>query len=332
MLTKGCGKVRFFKGRTAVLAALAILSGCGYSVPAYHARIKSQTSYANSRRTVTATTAKTVKNDDAGVVVKRGDTVYSLSRRYGVPIRAMIEINGLSAPYTLSLGQRLRLPPVATHTVVKGDTVYSISRRYGVDMSTLARQNNIHFPYAIIEGQILTLPGAVVRASYKVAAAPSPKKTSGAQKTAYKQPRKTAKSKSAIKLPTPPSRSAGRFAWPVKGRVTAEFGTAGGGRHNDGMNIKVAAGTPVKAAENGIVAYAGNELKGFGNLLLIKHADGWVTAYAHNRDLLVKRGQTVKRGEVIAKAGKTGSATEPQLHFEIRKGTKAVNPRDYLTL
>ena len=109
-----------------------------------------------------------------------------------------------------------------------------------------------------------------------------------------------------------------------------KFGSAGGGRHNDGINIKVAEGTFVRAAENGVVAYAGNELKGFGKLLLVKHADGWITAYAHNKEFLVKRGDTVKRGQPMAKAGKTGNAKEPQLHFEIRRGTKAVDPMTYL--
>ena len=109
-----------------------------------------------------------------------------------------------------------------------------------------------------------------------------------------------------------------------------KFGSAGAGRHNDGINIKVNEGVSVRAAENGVVAYAGNELKGFGNLLLIKHADGWITAYAHNSKILAKRGETVVRGQPIAKAGKTGNAKEAQLHFEIRKGTKAVDPLAYM--
>ena len=131
-------------------------------------------------------------------------------------------------------------------------------------------------------------------------------------------------------IPAPPPKSGRGFIWPVKGEVIAEFGTTGKGQHNDGINIKVPPGTPVVAADDGVVAYSGNELRGFGNLLLIKHSDGWMTAYAHNQALLVKRGETVKRGQKIAKSGDSGGVSEPQLHFEIRQGTRAVDPQGIL--
>ena len=131
-------------------------------------------------------------------------------------------------------------------------------------------------------------------------------------------------------MPQPEPRSSGRFAWPLKGRVISRFGAKKGGLHNDGVNIAVKRGTKVRAAENGVIAYSGNELRGFGNLLLIRHADGYTSAYAHVGDLLVKRGQMVKRGQVIARAGSTGNVSIPQLHFEIRKGVKAVDPLKYL--
>ena len=121
-----------------------------------------------------------------------------------------------------------------------------------------------------------------------------------------------------------------KFIWPVKGTVVSNFGVVGKGRRNDGINIKAATGTNVKAADKGVVAYAGNELKGFGNLVLIKHSDGYITAYAHNQRLYVKKGQKVLRGEKIATVGSTGSVNSPQLHFEVRAGKKAVNPRTYL--
>jgi murein DD-endopeptidase MepM/ murein hydrolase activator NlpD len=124
--------------------------------------------------------------------------------------------------------------------------------------------------------------------------------------------------------PTP--RSAGKFFWPVNGKVISPFGPKDGGQHNDGINIAAPLGTPVRAAENGVVVYAGNELRGFGNLLLIRHADGWVSAYAHCDTLLVKRGAQVKRGQVIARVGQTGNVDSPQLHFELRKGAQAVDP------
>ncbi|MBX7200626.1 MAG: M23 family metallopeptidase, partial [Rhodospirillaceae bacterium] len=128
----------------------------------------------------------------------------------------------------------------------------------------------------------------------------------------------------------PASTSGAQFTWPVNGAILARFGAAGKGLHNDGINIAAPAGTQVRAAGNGVVAYAGNELKGFGNLLLIKHADGWTTAYAHNDKLLVAKGDTVVQGQVIAVVGRTGNVDRPQLHFEVRKGTQAMDPMAYL--
>ncbi len=128
----------------------------------------------------------------------------------------------------------------------------------------------------------------------------------------------------------PASTSGAQFTWPVSGAILARFGAAGKGLHNDGINIAAPAGTQVRAAGNGVVAYAGNELKGFGNLLLIKHADGWTTAYAHNDKLLVAKGDTVAQGQVIAVVGRTGNVDRPQLHFEVRKGTQALDPMAYL--
>ena len=330
--------------------ALLSASGCGYSVPLY-ARSRVPASYPAEVRAANVPQEAPVREEDdpappkigrssaSSVTVAKGDTVYALSRRYNVPIRAMIEINGLRPPFLLTPGQRLRLPRTAEHVVAKGDTIYSISRRYSVDMSSLARHNKISWPYSIFPGQVLSLPGTIVTAKRKtvtswkkVPSKAAPKKSVSKGKKARKSPPKRTKAlrKSNVRLPAPPSRSKGKFAWPLKGKVITRFGSAGAGRHNDGINIKVAEGTYVRAAENGVVAYAGNELKGFGNLLLVKHADGWMTAYAHNKEFLVKRGQTVKRGQVMAKAGKTGNVREAQLHFEVRRGTKAVDPIAYL--
>ena len=118
--------------------------------------------------------------------------------------------------------------------------------------------------------------------------------------------------------------------WPVKGKVLSSYGGKSRGLQNDGINIAAPRGAPVKAAENGIVAYSGNELRGFGNLLLLKHAGGWITAYAHNDKLLVKRGDKIKKGQTIARVGSSGSVQNPQLHFELRKGKKAIDPIKYL--
>jgi murein DD-endopeptidase MepM/ murein hydrolase activator NlpD len=122
----------------------------------------------------------------------------------------------------------------------------------------------------------------------------------------------------------------GKFRWPAKGRVIASFGPRGDNTHNDGINILVPQGTDVHAAEAGVVAYAGSELKGYGNLVLIRHNGNWVSAYAHNEQLLVKRGDKVTRGQAIAKAGKTGAVDQPQVHFELRQGSKPVDPMPHL--
>ena len=121
------------------------------------------------------------------------------------------------------------------------------------------------------------------------------------------------------------------FRWPVRGRVIQGFGPKTSGGQNDGINVAVPEGTPIKAAEDGVVAYAGSELKGYGNLVLVRHANGFVTAYAHASELNVKKGETVKRGQVIGKAGATGNVTSPQLHFEVRKGATPVDPTTYLS-
>jgi murein DD-endopeptidase MepM/ murein hydrolase activator NlpD len=124
--------------------------------------------------------------------------------------------------------------------------------------------------------------------------------------------------------------SGNSFRWPVQGRIISEFGSKADGGHNDGIDLAVPQGTSVKAAENGVVAYAGDELKPYGNLILIRHSNNWVSAYAHNEELLVKRGDKVRRGQVIAKAGKTGAVSQPLVHFELRKGSRPIDPTKYM--
>jgi len=249
------------------------------------------------------------------VTVQRGDTVYAISRRYDLPVREVIAANRLRPPFIIKVGDVLKLPVARRHMVGRGDTVYNISRRYGVQQSELVRLNQIAPPYTIKLGQVLTVPP------------PAPPPTPA---PAQSQPQARPSSK-GLALAEPPPRAGRGFLWPVKGRVVSRFGAKQGGLHNDGINIAASRGTEIRAAENGVVAYAGNELRGFGNLLLIKHAGGWMTAYAHNDRLLVGRGERVRRGQVVARLGSSGSVATPQLHFEIRRGTKAVNPSPLLT-
>jgi murein DD-endopeptidase MepM/ murein hydrolase activator NlpD len=134
----------------------------------------------------------------------------------------------------------------------------------------------------------------------------------------------------SVPLPAPPPRAGSRFVWPAEGEIIADFGPKDDGLYNDGINIAVPEGTAVRAADNGVVVYAGNEIQGFGTLVLIRHAENWTTAYAHLSRLEVRRGQIVERGQVMARSGRTGSAVGPMLHFEIRRGTTPVDPRDHL--
>ena len=132
------------------------------------------------------------------------------------------------------------------------------------------------------------------------------------------------------KLPTIAARSSSKFSWPVRGKILSHYGAKSGGLFNDGINIGASRGTAVKAAENGVVAYAGNEVKGMGNLVIIQHSGGWMTVYAHMDSMSVRRGARVSVGQKIGTVGATGKVDRPQLHFEIRKGTKAYNPASYL--
>ncbi|MCQ2741392.1 MAG: M23 family metallopeptidase [Alphaproteobacteria bacterium] len=265
-------------------------------------------------------------NRPSSVRIQKGETLYSIARRHDVPIREIIELNNLRPPYTLKIGQIVRLPQARYHIVGKGDTLYNISKRYNVDMPTLSKTNNLQAPFTLKIGQKLLLPGSLVThttsqpvtyaaENTKIVTSTTPAKTNYSASSYYKEPSTKRKNK---------------FAWPVKGQVISKYGPIAKGRNNDGINIKAAKGTPVKAADDGVVAYAGNELKGFGNLILIKHADGWVTAYAHNDAFKVRKGQTVKKGDTIATVGTSGGVDIPQLHFETRAGKKALNPQAYL--
>lgn len=262
------------------------------------------------------------------VIVRKGDTLYSLSQKYGVPMRDVIEANNLRAPYTLKAGQRLILPYAKTHTVRASETLYSISRKYGMSVQALARQNNLRAPYTLRVGQKLRV-SSVITSNTAESGVQTPSKNTKNTRSAKKHGR-TQSAGFNKNIAVPKNQRGKTFAYPAKGKIVSGFGSKGHGQHNDGINIAGRRGDPVYAAESGTIAYAGNELKGYGNLILIKHKDGWITAYAHNDKLSVKKGQTVKKGQKIAAMGSTGNAKTPQLHFEIRYKTKVVNPQDYL--
>ena len=241
----------------------------------------------------------------------------------------------------------------ATHVVKNGDTVYSIARRYKVDMAVLVSLNAISASYRISPGQRLLLPGQAGAAAATTALAGLPAantmKLSSAAATATPTQQPVAQaslaawtqsSQSSVAMVPPPEvtgpipkappRAGDKFIWPVEGKLLLKYGPKQGGLHNDGINIAAPRGSPVRAADNGVVAYVGNELRGFGNLLLIKHDGGWMTAYAHNESILVGRGAKVKQGQTVARVGDSGSVITPQLHFEIRRGIRAVDPAKQL--
>ena len=275
------------------------------------------------------------------VVVQPGDTLYRIARTHNSSVADLAELNRLNSSYTLKVGQKIQVPQSSTYVVASGDTVYSISKRYGVSVQDLASVNRINKPYRIKTGQQIEVPTRTATASIKRVHVVSPAATSLAQPSSWRdRVSETATPKSKPANPgqnaawspsTTKSKSDSGFLWPVNGRVISAFGTKQNGLHNDGINIAVKSGAKVHAARGGVVTYAGNELKGYGNLLLIKHADGFVTAYAHNKRFLVHRGDQVTQGQTIAEAGDTGAVTTPQVHFEIRKGLNSVNPSKYLT-
>lgn len=308
--------------------------------------------------------------------VLNGDTVYTVSQRYNLPLREIISLNSLEAPYHLRSGFRLKLPPPNDYKVRPGDTLNGISRVFGVSVSETAKLNDLPPPYVIETGRVLRLPTpqpAVVEQGF-ASAAPTPTfetaalsvpsvesealaPPSGRIETASVAPAVLQSPPPAGTSPAPgfppqpmarpatvqpasaalpsniapkvPART-GRFMRPVDGKVISGYGPKDGGLHNDGINIKAARGTAVRAAENGVVAYTGSEMAGYGNLVLIRHQDRWITAYAHMDKILVKKGDVVKAGQSIGTVGATGSVDSPQLHFEVRKGTRAENPAKYI--
>lgn len=238
-----------------------------------------------------------------------------------------------------------------THEVAAGETLSEIAVRYRVPLRSVADLNGIRSPYRVVAGQTVALPAGAIKPKppTMVAAAPAipkvrelpppvvPARASEvklASLDAAQVPAAAVRPVSLEQMPGEPKTqhrgapllSGNGFLWPVRGRIVSAFGSKPNGTRNDGINILVREGTPVVAAENGVVVYAGTELPGYGRMLLLSHADGFVTAYAHNSELYVGVGDLVERGQRIAAAGKTGNVTSPQLHFEIRDGKKALDP------
>jgi murein DD-endopeptidase MepM/ murein hydrolase activator NlpD len=265
------------------------------------------------------------------------------------PAASVAAAPALAAPVSKPVAMAIAAPSV--HVVNHGDTLLSIARRNHVPVAELAKANKLEPSSKLRLGMKLTVPGAktaavapvaqpvAVAAAQPAVASPPPATKMAAATTVPQQTAHLAQATTkledapAAESPVKASEATGAlptFRWPVRGKVITAYGAKANGKANDGINLAVPEGTPVKAAEDGVVAYSGNELKGYGNLVLVRHSNGYVTAYAHASELLVKRGDTIKRGQVIAKSGQSGEVGSPQLHFEIRKGSSPVDPLQFL--
>lgn len=326
--------------RFSVLALCVILNACASPNP--------------SRVNVSMMGTKAY-GDNTTIVARSGDTVYKLSEYLQVDLRAFIDRNNLQPPYDLTPGQVLRVPPPSTVRANDGDTVFSIARAYNADQSEIVRLNNLSPPYRFYLGQVVRIPAGNTNTAITVVEESAPvidnptviaENVPVASRT---PPRPVAVSKPLAIPPKPvapvvapppsPFATASKpvpglgmpyFSWPVNGSTLSAYGPKQGGRHNDGINIGAPSGTPVRTAAAGEVVYTGDNVAGFGNLILVRHSGGFATAYAHVQKPLVHQGQQLAAGQTIAQIGKTGNVSSPQLHFEIRKGTQPVDPKPYL--
>lgn len=272
------------------------------------------------------------------VTVQRGDTLSDIAHAHHIPLRVLAEANGLPSPYRIQLGRRLIIPgPGQPHAPAPVSVAALPSAATEAAPPVAARLDNPASPPARASVQSAPLPPVVSPAAQPKGEAGPPGADRPQVATAPAAPPIASPSPQSAPEPAAPSsatppaaRGSGAFLWPVQGRVLASYGLRPDGTHNDGINIGAPRGAAVEAADAGVVAYTGNELRGYGNLILIKHANGWISAYAHCDQLLVKRGDKVTRGQLIARVGATGNVSEPQLHFELRRGHEPVDPREFL--
>jgi murein DD-endopeptidase MepM/ murein hydrolase activator NlpD len=267
-------------------------------------------------------------------VVRSGDTLYRIGNETGAGLDAIARANELTAPYTLKVGQRLTIPAGLYHRVSAGETGIAIARAYGVTWSDVVALNGLTEPYILRAGQFLRLPDSA-------SAVPVDDRAQSAQQMADdftldidaivtgSQPARPGPGQTSPAFATPvtaPASFAAAFGWPLAGNIVARFGSLGGGRVNDGIDIAAALGSPVTSAGDGVVVYSGNEISVFGGLVMVDHGGGWITAYGHLGALNVARGDRVRRGQQLGSVGDTGYVSTPQLHFEIRKDRKPVDP------
>lgn len=264
------------------------------------------------------------------VIVQAGDTIFSLATRYQITPQSIINDNQLVPPFNIAVGEQLSLSPARYHIVVIEDNLYDLSQRYAVSQRQIAALNELQEPYDLLVGQRLLLPdqldfSVLDVAGIDIEAVPASAIRAVPQTTAATPPKSPPKSFVA------PALGGAGFTWPVKGEVVAEFGPLARGVHNDGVNIRADEGTLVVTSAPGTVAFVGTGLKSFGNLVLVKHEGGYITAYAHLSDIQVKEGDVLGEGRSIGQVGMTGRVDSPQLHFEIRQSRTPLNPREIIS-
>ncbi len=272
------------------------------------------------------------KATDAGMIeIATGDTLYGISIKYDVTLYDLIKQNDLIPPYNIKVGSKLSIPSPNYHEVKSGDTLYGISRVYNMKMDDLITINDLQEPYTVKLGQRLRVvelghekpAKSLTGTNQNQAKIAEPKVEETGSKYSISKPNEDNKE---VKIVT----KSNGFSWPLQGKIISNFGPKNGGLYNDGINIQANEGDEVRSSEDGVIAYVGNELKGYGNLVIVKHSGGWITAYAHLGKASVTRGQKISKGEKLGIVGSTGNVNSPQLYFGLRKGRDAVNPENYI--
>ena len=309
----------------------------GDVVPSFTSDVSGSARNAISSAQMPAPTVPRAAQSSTTYTVRPGDTLYGIARRNNVPAKDLAQANNLDSPNSIRVGQRLVMPGGNASSAPQRTAVAQTHQATNMALPT-ARPQSVAPPerqrvasVGASDAQAVPVPttrppyqsnraASSAPASSQPPSNPPVTRVASARPTGHTGP-----------LPSPDAMSSSQFRWPVRGRVISGFGSKPDGVKNDGINIAVPAGTSIKAAENGVVAYAGNELEGYGNLILIRHQGDWVTAYAHTSRVLVQRGDKVRRGQIIAQAGQTGSVDRPQLHFELRQGSKPVDPAPHMS-
>ena len=248
------------------------------------------------------------KTKSKKIKIVTGDTLDSISKKYEVSKKELIRFNKIKYPYILKPGKFIKIPVSKRYKIKKGDTLYKIAKCSSTNVLEIKNKNTNLNEKKLIVGSVINLP------YYSI-------------DNCKLKSKKIAKKNRSIKKSI---KSKEIFIWPVKGSIITYFGKQKGGRKNDGINIISVKGNPVRAAMTGKVIYRGNELLAWGNLIIIKHKNNWTTAYAHLDKLLVKKGEIIKTGDIIASVGATGNVDKSQLHFQVRKNSKPLDPMKFL--